>query len=163
MFGRTKIHCLILQCKIPKSRTVKTSICCFTTYVCKDIIYILRILESPVYKSHALGFESWNTKSRTEGSYHICNISAGSFYTLGSQLSQFLQFMLHQSYVQNQEEDSVTMTTSWLSQTFIQEAYLMEKSKQSSFKLQQACEHKLKFILNCMYTSIQAKDLERFT
>lgn len=30
MFGRTKIHCLILQCKTPKSRTVKTSICCFT-------------------------------------------------------------------------------------------------------------------------------------
>lgn len=79
-------------------------------------------------------------------------------------MSQFLQFMLHQSYVQNQEEDSVTMSASLgLSQTFIQEAYLMEKNKQSSFKLQQACEHKLKFILNCMYTSIQAKDLERFT
>jgi hypothetical protein len=128
MFGRTKFHCLILQCKTPSPEQLRPAYAVSQTYVCKDVICILRILESPVYKSHALGFESWNTKSRTEGSYHICNISAGSFYTLGSQLSQFLQFMLHQSYVQNQQEDSVTMSASWLSQTFIQEAYLMRKA-----------------------------------
>jgi hypothetical protein len=43
--------------RLPSPEQLRPAYAVSQTYVCKEVIYI-RILESPVYKSHALGFES---------------------------------------------------------------------------------------------------------
>lgn len=44
--------------RLPSPEQLRPADAVSQTYVCKDVIYILRILESPVYKSQSLGFES---------------------------------------------------------------------------------------------------------
>jgi hypothetical protein len=44
--------------RLPSPEQLRPAYAVSQTYVCKEVIYILRILESPVYKSHVLGFES---------------------------------------------------------------------------------------------------------